>query len=253
MTVVAAVVGLLIGGTLGALGGGGAVLTVPALVYLLGESVPAATTASLVVVGVASAVGALGQARSGLVRWRAGLAFAAAGSATAYLGAWLSRDIDESLLMLGFAVVLLVAAFGMLRPYARERVGTTGHSRAGVVVKVLGTALAVGLLTGIFGVGGGFVVVPALVLVLRFQMPVAAATSLLVVALNSAVALTARVGHVSIDWAVVGPLLVFALIGIAVGQKVADRVSSRSLTRAFGLLLVGVAAGVGVVSAASLA
>lgn len=247
---VAAAVGLVLGVTLGALGGGGAVLTVPALVYLLGESVPVATTTSLVVVGTTAAAGVLAHARSRRVRWRAGLVFAAAGSGAAYLGAWLTRDVDEHALMLGFAVVLLVAAAAMLgapRPAGGER-----RSGAGVAVRVLVAALVVGLLTGVFGVGGGFVVVPALVLVLGFEMAAAVATSLLVVAVNSAVALAARLGHVSVDWSVVGPLLLFALIGSVAGRVVAGHVSSRSLTRAFGLLLVAIAAGIGAVSAASL-
>lgn len=253
MTALAAVVGLVIGATLGALGGGGAVLTVPALVYLLGESVAAATTTSLVVVGGTAVAGALAHARSDNVRWRAGLGFGLSGLAAAYLGGRLVHGVDGDLLMLGFAVVLLVAAAGMLIPGRREPAVGRPRSRPLVAAKVVAAGLVVGMLTGLFGVGGGFVVVPALVLLLGFEMPAAVGTSLVVVAMNSLVALAARIGHVSVDWSVAAPLLGCALVGAAGGRWVGGRLSSHTLTRAFGVLLLLVAAGVGTTSAAALA
>jgi uncharacterized membrane protein YfcA len=113
--------GLGTGVVLGALGAGGAIVTVPALVYLVGQGAQEATTASLVVVGVSSVVGLLGYARAGLVRWRLGAAFGAAGVATAVLGTALNRHVDDRQLMLGFAAVMVLAATVML-----ARVGGDG-------------------------------------------------------------------------------------------------------------------------------
>lgn len=287
MTVAAVVLGAAIGAVLGALGGGGAILTVPVLVYLLGESAQAATAGSLVVVGTTAALGALGHSRRGDVRWRTGVAFAAAGVVAAWAGAQANRFVDPDLLMLLFAGLVLVAATGMLTRRAgacgrppgvdaavdRPRLadvprdgGTTmlapprpvptavvtEPSAATRVGKVVAAGLLVGALTGFFGVGGGFVVVPALVLVLRLPMTAAVGTSLVVVALNSAVALAARGGHAPVDWTVVLPLTVAAVLGTVLGQRLARRVSMCALSRAFAALLVGVATFTGLHSAVAL-
>ncbi len=255
------VAGLVTGLVLGALGGGGAILTVPVLVYLVGQSAQEATTASLVVVGVSSLVGLLGHARAGNVRWRLGAAFGAAGVATAVLGTAVNRHVDERHLLLGFAVVMALAASAMLARGDDDRdapdpVGGAGAATAATLVRtdlpraparsatvanVVAAGLVVGFLTGFFGVGGGFVVVPALLVALRLPMPVAVGTSLLVIGVNSAAALSARWGQ-PVDWAVVAPFTLVAVGATVAGQRLARRVPAPALQRSFAALLLGVAA-----------
>ncbi len=266
MLALAAAVGIVIGVALGALGGGGSILTVPALVYLLGQNAHGATTASLVVVGATALAGAMVHWRSGRVQLSEGLVFGGLGVAGAIVGTWLSSGISPAVLLAGFSVVMLVAAAAMMARSLRKATPTrqsvlqvdaaaTGRSvaialesahstvRPRVSPPVLvATATAVGLLTGFFGVGGGFVVVPVLVLVMGFDMAIAAGTSLLVIVINSSAALVMRLGTpVHIDWAVV---VVFALAAIAAsvfGSRLPQMVGAKSMTRAFSILLVIVA------------
>lgn len=281
MTVVIALLaGAVIGVLLGALGGGGSILTVPVLVYGLGQGTGAATTASLVIVGITSAVAAAGHHRGGQVRWGPGLVFGLLGSVTALLGTLAARAVAPALLLLGFAALMLLAAAGMARrdrrtqgrddapPKAGHAPAEAGHNpaeagrdtqlatRTRTVTSrrllVVSAALGVGLLTGFFGVGGGFVIVPALVLALQLPMPVAAATSLVVIALNSGAGLLARWGHLDIPWHVVLPFTAAAVLTSLLGGQVAHHVPARLLTRSFITLLVLVAAYVAVRAGASL-
>lgn len=278
----AAGLGLLIGAVLGALGGAGAILAVPALVYLLGQSTQDATTSSIVIVGLTALVGAAGHARSRHVHWRTGIAFGVAGIVAAFAGTVLHRRVDEHVLLLGFSAVMILAATGMLirahrdsqghdhsapaagtaadittrvsdrspgavttaqltRP-ASHRAQERRRGRIVLVVKVVLAGLAVGFLTGFFGVGGGFVIVPALVLLLGLPMPAAVGTSLVIIAINSAAALAARAGQAHFDWALIVPFTIAAMAGSLAGQVVADRLPSTALNRAFALLLFAVAA-----------
>ena len=270
MTVLLAVAfGLLIGLSLGALGGGGSILTVPALVYALGETAQAATTGSLVIVGITAAAAAVGHARAGRVRWRAGLAFGAAGVPASLVGTHLNARVQPEVLLVAFAVLMLIAAGAMLAKTmvasgpdddaADQQAGELRRSaRAGAAVQgepgvtrtrtsardvlpVLAAGLVVGFLTGFLGVGGGFIIVPALVLTLKYEMPTAVGTSLVVISLNSAVALLARGGQEGFHWAVLVPFTVAAIAGSGAGKKVADRVSGPHLTRGFAVLLLLVA------------
>lgn len=266
--------GAAIGLVLGGLGGGGGVLTVPALVFVVGQSAAQATASSLVVVGAAAVVGAMGHARAGRVAWGTALGLGAAGLPTAWLGSRLSHSVDERTLLLAFAALMVLAAGAMLRGCpscvevpvdelatraAPRRVGAASApagsgqvavlarpvqargARTGLVPGAL-VGLAVGLLTGFLGVGGGFVVVPALVVVLRLPMAPAVGTSLVVVALNSASALVARSAGLHVDWAVVAPFAGAAVAGVLLGRRVADRVHGDHLRRGFAALLVLVAA-----------
>lgn len=250
--IVAAALGLgvLIGLTLGALGGGGSVLTVPALVHVIGQDARAATTSSLFIVGISSLVAALGHARSGSVRWGVGAAFGVTGLAAGVAGTLANQRVDPDVLLLAFAGVVLLAAAGMLangggsdagRP--AEGAGAAGAARrgtAGRVAKIVLAGLVVGFMTGFFGVGGGFVIVPALTLALGMPMPLAVGTSLVVIAINSAGALAARVGTAQFDWAVIAPFTLAAVAGSLGGRRIAGRVSGEALTRAFAVLLIGV-------------
>lgn len=238
--------GLLIGISLGALGGGGSILTVPALVYVLGEPAAGATTASLVIVGITALAGGLGHARAGRVRWGMGTAFALAGVLASVAGTALNRAVPANALLLAFAGLMVVAAIGMLAQSARPALAgakpePARNSPRAVAGKVVLAGVVVGFLTGFLGVGGGFVVVPALVLALRYPMPVAVGTSLLVIAINSVAALLARAGTEQFHWALIVPFTLAAIAGSYGGKLVADRVPGPALTRAFGALLIVVA------------
>lgn len=269
MTVLgAALLGLAIGAVLGGLGGGGAILTVPALVYVLGEPAQSATTSSLVIVGLSALTGVASYVAGGHVRWRLGLVFGLVGLPATWVGSQLNRSVDENLLLLGFAVLMVGAAGAMVGKRLQRRgpgpapepvddvapEGSGGvatltrtapapapaETRSRPVVVVV-TALALGLLTGFFGVGGGFVVVPALVLVLGLPMTDAVGTSLMIVALNSGTSLLSRTGGPALDWAVVVPFALAAMAATVAGKQVAGRLPQRRLTNGFAVLLVLVA------------
>jgi uncharacterized membrane protein YfcA len=268
----AAPLGFLIGFALGALGGGGSILAVPVLVYAAGQGARDATTTSLLVVAGAAAFGLLGHWRAGRVRWTSGLVFGLVGIGGSLLGTALNRHLDENALLAGFSLLILLAAWRMLtgcpsctrvgeeeailEPPGRERAGPASDSavlltrprrltgRRLLVVAAAGTA--VGFLTGLFGVGGGFVIVPALTLALGFAMPEAIGTSLLVITINALVALAARGGPGAVEWPVALPFTVAALAGVAFGVRAADRLPARTLLRWFTVLLVGVAVFTGV-------
>jgi uncharacterized membrane protein YfcA len=246
MLPIAVPAGLLIGLLLGALGGGGSILTVPVLVYLLHQDPHTATAGSLLIVGITAAGGTIAHRRAGRVRLAPGIAFGVLGVAGSYAGTRLSASVAPDLLLSLFAGLMLAAAAAMLR---RQRgmagrperaAGSTAFRR---ILKIIAAATGVGLLTGFFGVGGGFVIVPALVLALGFDMPAAVGTSLLVIAINSAAALAARLGgHLSLDWPLLAVFTAAAMAGMLAGNRVASRVDPSRLTAAFTVLLIAVAA-----------
>ncbi|WEB42110.1 sulfite exporter TauE/SafE family protein [Streptomyces yunnanensis] len=305
--------GLLIGLLLGALGGGGSVLAVPALVYLLGQSPHAATAGALVVVAVGAVSGLACHARAGRVRWVAGAAFGALGTAGSFTGSRWSASVPPGVLMAAFSGLMLVVAVGMVmrgnrgnrdgRRAAAEETGAVAAAGAAGTATAAGsvrpaeperskrskrperskrprewatgavslwdavrtssgrrtaarasrdsgagshrtrplrtvvTASAVGLLTGFFGVGGGFVVVPALTLVLGLEMPVAVGTSLLVILINSGAALATRAGTGSLDWPLLATLAACAAAGSSLGNRLAGQLRPQTLTTSFAALV----------------
>lgn len=264
MLAVAVAAGALIGISLGALGGGGSILTVPALVYLLGQSPNRAVTVSLLVVGIAAAAGALVHARAGRTRLTDGIVFGVLGAGGSYAGSRASAAVPPQVLLAGFGALMLAAALAMVLrrrsiasaarapgargPGARGPDSRTApHARAmgapGRAVLTVAAATGVGLITGFFGVGGGFVVVPALVLVLGFDMATAAGTSLVVIAINSAAALAARAGGAafSLDWALAGAFAAAAVAGALAGGRLAGWASPQRLNTAFTGLIVVIA------------
>ncbi|HEX5740588.1 MAG TPA: sulfite exporter TauE/SafE family protein [Pilimelia sp.] len=244
MTVVLCLVlGAGIGMVLGGLGGGGAVLAVPALFYVVGQTAHEAATGSLIVVGLSAAVALVVPARAGLVRWRTGAVVAASGAGTAALGALLSPLIPARVELLALACVMAACGVGLLlrgrvptRPPAAP--GTTG---AATLARTLAVGAAVGFLTGLLGVGGGFLIVPALVLAVRMPMRVATGTSIFVTAVNCAAALGPRLAGAHLDWAVIGPFSAAAIGGAVLGARVGARVSGPALSRAFAALVLAVA------------
>lgn len=249
--------GLVIGVALGALGGGGSILAVPALVHVLGQDPVTATTSSLIIVGITSLLSLPAHHRAQRVSFGQGLTFGLLGTAGSFAGSAASRAVPGEVLMSVFAVLMAVVAVLMLR---RSRNGTPAGGEAGPheqvltlrpltcacprLLRLVVAATLVGLLTGFLGVGGGFVLVPALVLVLGFTMPVAVGTSLLVIAINSATALAARVqqGVGDLDWPLVLGFSAVAVAGSLVGSRVADRIPAQRLSQAFAVLVLAIAA-----------
>jgi uncharacterized membrane protein YfcA len=210
--------GLAIGVSLGLVGGGGSILAVPVLVYVLGEPVKEATTASLAIVGTTALVGAADHVRGGGVRIRVALAFGAAGALGALAGTALNRVASGSSILIAFAVVMLAAAYALIRGRGEGR-GDEAEARGRTLaLRVIPAGIGIGVLTGFFGVGGGFVIVPALVLLLGLPMTVAIGTSLLVIALTSASALVAHLATGRVDWAVVASFTAAAIAGEIAGS-----------------------------------
>ncbi|MDV6244900.1 sulfite exporter TauE/SafE family protein [Rhodococcus opacus] len=277
MMIVAAALGICIGIILGALGGGGSILTVPALVYALGQPIDLAITESLVIVGITSAVALVTRARAHQVKWGAGICLGAIGGIAAWVGTALARLVDPDAALAAFAVLMVIVSFSLVRRTRKPRrascerqpdavsVTTAGNApRLALVsqpvstnrqtrvmpsyksaVKVGAAGIIMGILTGFFGVGGGFVIVPVLVIALAYPMPIAVGTSLLVITLNSAIALTARWTPDALDWSVIVPVTGAAIIGALVGKRLALKVSERTLTRSFAGFLIAVAVYVG--------
>ncbi|MGZ4702971.1 MAG: sulfite exporter TauE/SafE family protein, partial [Ilumatobacteraceae bacterium] len=248
--------GFLIGISLGALGGGGSILAVPALVYAAGQTPKHATTTSLVLVALTAMIGIVPHWRARRVRFVAGTIFGLAGIGGSLLGSHWNKAADPNVLLLAFSGLMMIAAYGMWRRVHNNprlapalSVGaaaapfTTPSIRIEpmTVLKVVVAGTIVGLLTGFFGVGGGFVIVPALVLALGFTIPEAIGTSLLVITINTAVALTTRLQAGSIEWATVIPFTIASLLGVIVGSRLASKHDSSSLQRWFVGLLVVVA------------
>lgn len=279
LTLLTISLGLFVGLALGTLGGGGSTLAVPVLVFVAGFEAQDATTASLIVVGLAAAIGVFGHFRNGNVRVGAGVAFGAAGIAGSRIGTLVNQSLPEQLLLALFSALILVVAVKMyqsVRPQlqsntlaepadatdptdattATSSTGTllvaaqpaTAHRTAALalsprlIAKLAAAATAVGLLTGLFGVGGGFAVVPALTLLLGFEAKEAVGTSLIVIAINAGVALLMRGGDLNVDWHVVAPFLGTVVLGVLVGSQLANRVDANRLTRSFALMLGLVAA-----------
>jgi uncharacterized membrane protein YfcA len=233
--------GIVIGLALGLVGGGGSILAVPVLVYVLGEPVKEATTASLAIVGTTALVGAADYARVGRVRGRLAVLFGLGGAGGALAGTALNRLADPHLLLFAFALVMLGSAYAMLRGRAVRQHEETHADVRTLAVRILPVGAGVGALTGFFGVGGGFVIVPALVLLLGLPMPIAIGTSLLVIALTSVSALAAHLASGSVDWAVVIAFTLAAIVGTLAGSKAGRRLSSARLTHVFAAVIIAVA------------
>ncbi|MFI2237032.1 sulfite exporter TauE/SafE family protein [Streptomyces chrestomyceticus] len=285
--------GLVIGLLLGALGGGGSILAVPALVYLLHQTPHEATAGALVVVGIGAASGLACHARAGRVRWAAGAAFGGLGTAGTFLGSRWSASLNPTVLMTAFAGLMLAVAAVMLVRTWRERTrerdrererernqerdrekACAGHAaqsatskapptapkppsrprsrlpaaRLVAALRIGVTATAVGLLTGFFGVGGGFVVVPALTLVLGLEMPVAIGTSLLVILVNSGTAFATRAGAGGLDWPLLASFAACAALGSWLGNRLAARLRPQALSTAFASLVTVLAVSMAVTS-----
>ncbi|MBX7455551.1 sulfite exporter TauE/SafE family protein [Mycolicibacterium sp. 3033] len=231
------VLALGVGLSLGLLGGGGSILMVPLLAYVAGLDATHAIATSLLVVGVTSAVGAVSHARAGHVRWRTGVLFGAAGMVGAYAGGWVSHYLPGSLLLVGLAAVMITAAVAMLRGRSAGS-DESADSPAGRPVALLLQGSAVGLVTGLVGAGGGFLVVPALALLAGLPMVAAIGTSLLVIAMNSAAGLAGHLTAAAIDWRLAAAVTAAAVVGGLVGARLSARVRVEVLRAGFGWFIL---------------
>lgn len=235
--ILALILSIGIGLSLSLLGGGGSIITVPVLVYAAGQSPQHAVPMSLAIVGAASGVGAALKARAGLVDWKVVLIFGATGVIGAWGGAQLTHHVSPAALLLIFACMMLIVALKMRfgAPASEERIADCRPLRCALA------GIGVGAVTGFLGVGGGFLLVPALTIFARLSIKTAVGTSLVIIALNSLGGLAGHWKHVGLDWQLTGLFLVAALIGMAAGIPFAQRIAADALTRWFALFVAATA------------
>lgn len=250
MVILAAALALFIGAAVGILGGGGSILTTPLLVYVVGFDAKQAITASLFVVAITSVFGLIAHARAGRVRWRTGLIFGAAGMVGAFIGGQVGALLPGALLLAAFSVMMGITAVAMIR--GRKQVKGHGPHKGLPLFRIILDGLIVGLVTGLVGAGGGFLVVPALALLGGLPMPNAVATSLLVVAMKSIagflgyaltfggdtfVAINTQTTTLA-DGASIWPITLIvtgmAIIGALVGSRLVGKIHPDKLRKAFG-------------------
>lgn len=255
MEIVGYILAVLIGISLGLIGGGGSILTVPLLVYLFHISPVHATSYSLFIVGITSLVGAYTNYKNGYTRITLALPLGIISPLTVFMVRhYLLPRVPEHIITIGsytiskqlltmllFAVLMLVAAISMLR--GREDTGSKPYTIK-TVKDYLGLAffgIAIGCVTGFLGAGGGFLIIPALLLFLKFSMKEAVGTSLLIIAINSLVGFAGDWGHYSIDWSFLLVITSLAVAGIVIGGRFSRNIESGRLKNGFGwfVLLMG--------------
>ena len=227
-----------IGLSLGLIGGGGSIITVPILVYVLGIPPHRAIGMSLAVVGSTALIGAMLHHRKGSVSWRTGAVFAASGIVSAYLGSKLTSRVSSPVLMLLFAGIMLIAATLMLlrkHPLEDEKPHVPNTPREAMA------GFGVGFLTGFLGVGGGFLIVPALVVFGGLPMKAAIGTSLFVIGINCAAGLIGHITAGAVDWKLTVLVTALAIMGALAGTALSDRFHPRGLRRIFAWFVVAVA------------
>lgn len=235
----------LIGVSLGLIGGGGSILTVPVFVYLFGIAPPLATSYSLFVVGATSLAGAIKSYRNGLVNSKVVLMFGTASVATVFVTRrFLVPHIPAQLLHAGnivitssiavmilFGVLMIAASFSMIRK-PKNHNKPIAHTNNKLVMPVYG--ISVGLVTGLLGAGGGFLLIPALVFMLHLPMRTAIGTSLAIIAINSLIGFAGDWGHFVINWSLLGTVTLLAVAGIIAGSRLSQKIKNETLKQAFG-------------------
>jgi uncharacterized protein len=229
---------LLIGVCMGFFGGGGSILTVPLLVYGFGLAPKEAIATSLVVVGVASFFAALSHWRAGHVDVRTSLLFGGAGMAGAYAGGRIAARLDGALLLFLFVALMTGSAIAMWRSRAPAHAAPPGRN----AVRLALQGLAVGLVTGLVGAGGGFLIVPALALWARVPMRTAIGTSLFIIVLNTAAGLAGYVAHVSVSPLLASSVSTAAILGSLLGAELVRRADPVSLRKGFAGFVLATAA-----------
>ena len=249
----------LVGISLGLIGGGGSILTVPILVYVMGVNPTLATSYSLFIVGATSLVGAFNNYRKGFVQIKVALLFGTASITTVFatrkfivpaipkhIATIGSFDVTKgALTMVLFALLMLAASVAMIRSGNKKEVPKPANNQAAPInnlPKLLLYGIGIGLATGLLGAGGGFLLIPTLVLLMGLPMKEAVGTSLFIIALNSLIGFTGDIGHFAIDWLLLGKLAAIAIAGIFVGGYIGTRMDGAKLKKAFGwfVMVMGV-------------
>jgi uncharacterized membrane protein YfcA len=236
--------GALIGLALGSLGAGGSILTVPILVYAMGAPVQTATGTSLAIVGLNAFAGALMQLRRRQALPRVGLGVGASGLAGALGGAWLNHQVRGDVVLILFACLMVVVGVGLMRRFPAV-VGAPVSAECLTLAswgRIAAVGLGVGVLTGFFGVGGGFLIVPALVLVLGLPMSQAVGTSLIAIAVNALWGLLAHLTFGELDLPLTALFVVGGLLGLVFGGRLASRMPEHQLRLSFGVVVLATAA-----------
>ena len=249
----------LVGISLGLIGGGGSILTVPILVYVMGVSPILATSYSLFIVGSTSMVGAFNNYRKGFVQIKTALLFGVASITTVFLTrkfiiSAIPKEIatignfiltENMLMMILFAILMLVASIAMIKNGSKDEVEqTTDIIKAKKInlPELLMYGIAIGLATGLLGAGGGFLLIPTLVLLGGLPMKEAVGTSLLIIALNSLIGFTGDLEHFIMDWVFLAKITAIAVAGIFVGSYLSKKIDGAKLKKAFGwfVLIMGI-------------
>ncbi|NQZ90308.1 MAG: sulfite exporter TauE/SafE family protein [Colwellia sp.] len=228
---------LLIGLSLGILGSGGAILTIPVLIYGLDQSEIIAITSSLVIVGTISLVTVIVNLAKKQINWSMVLLFGLPSMMATYMGAWLGSYTEQWVQMLVFSLVMMIAAWRMAK--AKELVNTLSIDP----MKSVFLGGIVGILTGFVGVGGGFIIVPALMTFGRLKMSAAVATSLMIISLNSVVGFLKYQQLLidieqTLDWQIIGLISVIGSIGSLIGQKISTKLPQQKIRQLFALMLL---------------
>lgn len=231
---------LIIGISLGLLGGGGAILAVPVLTYITGMEPVQAIPTSLLIVGVTSIVSLILHSLKKRVQWRTGVIFGLAAMTGAFIGGRLGTHVPSAILMFSFAAVMIIAAVAMIR--GRREKPRDDEDNQLPIVKILVTGVVVGLVSGFVGAGGGFLIVPALALLARLPMTSAVATSLLVITMQSASGLAGYALSTPLDWGLALGIAGVAVIGSFVGFWLSSKIPDRGLRKGFGIFVLVIAA-----------
>lgn len=239
MLTLALILALAIGVSLGLLGSGGSIITLPVLVYAAKVPPAQAVGMSLAIVGGTTLVGSILGARSGLVHTKAAILFSLTGIIGALAGSQLTHLVSPPVLLLIFAGLMIVVALRMFRPRPDESAREPAECHW---LACTATGLAVGALTGFLGVGGGFLVVPALIFLARVPLKRAIATSLVVITMTSAGGLLGHLRREHFDWGIAGMFLALAIVGLLAGRKFGHRIEAERLRSWFGWFVLGVAA-----------
>jgi uncharacterized membrane protein YfcA len=238
MLLVGVLFALLIGISLGLLGGGGSILTVPILLYVFQLPPRVAIATSLLVVGSTSAAALIPHARAGRVRWKTGAIFGAASMAGAYAAGRVAKFIPASVLLLLFGAMMLVTAVAMMRGRKAGAAEGAAEPAELPLLKVLAEGLVVGGVTGLVGAGGGFLVVPALVLLGGLPMGVAVGTSLLVITMKSFAGFAGYLSSVTIPWETAGAVVAAAIVGSVIGGRLVSLIPADRLRKGFAWFVV---------------
>lgn len=232
---------LFIGLTLGLLGSGGSILTVPVLTYLVGQETKVAIAGSLMIVAVISLFSVIPYARQQLVKWRTVVLFGLPSMGGAVLGAWLAHFVSDAWQMFIFSVLMLLSSYLMFKP-VKLKDADEEHAERGMH-KIVADGFIVGAVTGLVGVGGGFLIIPALVLLGGLSMRLAVGTSLVIITIKSVAGFVAYLPvlntlNLALDWQVIWIFSIIGVIGGWLGHKISSKVNQNQLKKGFAVFLV---------------